>query len=87
MSPELFEDKIKKRLIKEGWREIPPNFDDQKLYCFGSRNRMSVVYPTKEYYQNSQGNSLSIKKENLDKWVVSIVYNYYGIDECKDVVN
>lgn len=44
---------------------------------------MSVVYPTKEIYRNLKGDTLTIKKENLDKWMISYTYSFHGFDECK----
>ncbi|WP_151803458.1 hypothetical protein [Acinetobacter guillouiae] len=78
-----FNNNVVNKIKKEGWKEISPEFQDQNLFCFGSNNMMSVVYPTKEIYRNLKGDTLTIKKENLDKWVISYIYSFHGFDECK----
>ncbi|MBI0395707.1 MULTISPECIES: hypothetical protein [Acinetobacter] len=83
MSKNYFNDNVIKEMKNEGWREIKPEFQDQNLFCFSANNMMSVVYPTKEIYRNLKGDTLTIKKENLDKWVISYIYSFHGFEECK----
>lgn len=82
MSKNYFNDNVIKEMKNEGWREIKPEFQDQNLFCFSANNMMSVVYPTKEIYRNLKGDTLTIKKENLDKWVISYIYSFHGFEEC-----
>ena len=83
MSKKYFENNIKNKIIENGWREVPAIFDDQIIFCYGVNNIMSVVYPTKTYYRNEYGDSMSVKKENIDNWIINMNYYMYGIDNCK----
>ena len=83
MSKEDFENVVENKLINKGWRKIPALFDDQYMYCFDRKNAISIVYPTRVNYRNEEGNSMSVGDWNLDKWVISYVYNVYGTTNCK----
>ena len=82
MSMNVFNNEIEKRIKVQGWIEKTPDFEDQKLFCNGSKNRMSIVYPKKEIYRNEEGDVMNISSENLNKWVISFMYNYDGVRKC-----
>lgn len=63
LSVDLFENEIEKKILEKGWRKLAPDFEDQRLYCHGKKNRMSIVYPRKEIYKNKDGDILNIKKK------------------------
>ncbi|KQX02288.1 hypothetical protein ASC84_17070 [Acinetobacter sp. Root1280] len=85
MSKEDFENVVENKLINKGWRKISALFDDQYMYCFDRKNAISIVYPTRVNYRNEEGNSMSVGDWNLDKWVISYVYNVYGTTNCKKI--
>lgn len=86
LTKKQFDQRIESSLLNKGWKKIPPLFEDQVIYCFDEKNEMSVVYPEKEYYLNKNGDSMSIKKENLDKWIVLFRYNMYGDNNCENYI-
>ncbi|MFW1756451.1 hypothetical protein [Acinetobacter guillouiae] len=83
MTKYYFNNIVVDNIKNQGWKEVSPEFQDQNLFCSGANNMMSVVYPTKEIYRNLKGDTLTIKKENLDKWMISYTYSFHGFDECK----
>lgn len=83
MTKNYFNNTVVDNIKNQGWKEVSPEFQDQNLFCSDANNMMSVVYPTKEIYRNLKGDTLTIKKENLDKWMISYTYSFHGFDECK----
>lgn len=83
MTKNYFNNTVVDNIKNQGWKGVSPEFQDQNLFCSGANNMMSVVYPTKEIYRNLKGDTLTIKKENLDKWMISYTYSFHGFDECK----
>lgn len=86
LTKEQFDKKIESALLNKGWGRISPLFEDQIIYCFDKKNEMSVVYPKKEYYFNENGDSMTVKKENLNKWVILFRYNMHGDTNCENYV-
>ncbi|MGE8530846.1 MAG: hypothetical protein ACN6N1_08140 [Acinetobacter guillouiae] len=63
MAKYYFNNTVVDNIKNQGWKEVSPVFQDQKLFCFGSNNMMSVVYPTKEVYRNLKGDDCQLKKK------------------------
>ena len=71
--------KIKKQLIHNEWRLIK----DSEYYfefCYGSNNRLSILYPTQITEYSASGYKFTT--DDINKWVIEIVYIISGIDEC-----
>lgn len=84
MTKNDFKKNIESVLLEKGWVEIPSDFDDQFIYCFDKKNALEVLYPTKEYYGDDNGNSIDVDKDSLDKWIVTFNYNMYGMTSCSN---
>ena len=83
MSQDDFNNIVRNKIKKNGWVEVDPEFEDRYLYCYGAKNRMSIMFPTKQHYKNSEGNVIDINKENLNKWIIYFLYNAHGVGGCK----
>lgn len=85
MSKENFNNIVRKKIKEHGWVEVDPEFEDRHLYCYGAKNRMSIMFPTKQHYKNREGNVIDINENLLNKWVVSFLYNAHGVSGCKHI--
>ena len=52
LSINFLNNEIEKKILQKGWKKQGADFEDQKLYCYGKRNRFSILYPRKEIYTN-----------------------------------
>lgn len=82
MPIQLFNSLIVEKIKKDGWVGKKAEFEDQQIYCHGANNSMSIIYPRKVIYTNDSGGVINIKNEDLDKWVISFMYNSKGLKEC-----
>lgn len=77
---------VKRKIIflqENGWRLVKSTFDDQITLCKGNNDLITFTDPKKTQYRNSEGRKMSVKTQNLNKWIVSFQYNYHDIDVCK----
>lgn len=65
-------------LKKHGWRQVFPPLEDQVTLCFGSQNRIMIVYPTKLSYSSG----MRLTEAQLATWVINYTYAYKGVHYC-----
>ncbi|WP_180108361.1 hypothetical protein [Acinetobacter sp. YH12085] len=65
-------------LKKHGWKQVYPPLEDQTTLCFGSQNRIIIVYPTKLSYSSG----MKLTEADLATWIVNYTYAYKGARYC-----
>ena len=70
---------IEGRIIKLGWIK-KDYFDGLHIYCYGSHNKLGVLYPEKNEYFDRRGSKIILG--DFNDWLIYYVYNDEGVSGC-----